>query len=67
MAKPKATNGNDKHEKLCEAAKEAIDQVHGDTSVTRGQTLTSLKDVREHLDLLVFSLENDDADDADEE
>lgn len=41
-----------KHEKLVAAAKEAVDAVHADTSVTQQQTVDSLEEIVEHAELL---------------
>jgi hypothetical protein len=54
-----------KHDQLCDAAKKAIDRVHGDTSVSLGMTLESLSDVRDHLDVLIDAVECDLARQAD--
>jgi hypothetical protein len=44
------------HERLCEAAKKAVDAVHQDTTVDVGITLMSLKGIREHVDILIESV-----------
>lgn len=52
-------NGVYRHEKLCEAAKSAIDEVVGDVSVSLETTLASLKDIQEHLEMRINGLEMD--------
>jgi hypothetical protein len=42
-----------KHDDLCEDAKRAIDNVHNDISVPLDTTLESLRDLREHIDVLI--------------
>lgn len=58
-----------KHDGLVIAAKTAINEVHGDTSVDQQHTLDSLRDIREHIDTQIEALEddleNDDDDDPD--
>jgi hypothetical protein len=50
---------SDKHhlEKV-EDAKRAIDKVHSDTSVDKDVTEDSLKEIRDHVDILIESLES---------
>lgn len=55
-----------KHEKLCEEAEAAIGRVNSDTSVNPGTTLASLRALRDHINLLIDAIENDDAEDAEE-
>ena len=45
-----------RHDELIAAAKESIDELHSDTSVSPEQTLTDLKDVRDHLDITIDAL-----------
>jgi len=47
------------HEHLCEKAKTAIQAIHGDTSVSIEQTLNSLKDLRDEIDILIEAVETD--------
>lgn len=47
------------HELLCSDAANAISKVHGDTDVTLEETLSSLTDLREHLDMLIDAVEHD--------
>ena len=47
------------HEHLCERAKEAIQAVHGDSSVSIEQTLDSLQDLRGEIDTLIDCVETD--------
>lgn len=49
-----------------EEAKAAIDKVNVDTSMNPGTTLASLRDIRDHVDLLMDAIENDDSADAEE-
>lgn len=59
--------------RLLEDAKKAADAIHADTSVEREITISRLEDLREHLDVLIESVDTDisddarDADDADDE
>lgn len=47
------------HERLVEAARDAIDAVHNDTSVPRQRTLESLRSLYEHIDPMVEALAAD--------
>jgi hypothetical protein len=42
-----------RHRLLIEAAEDAADKLHSDTSVSLQQTLDSLEELREHVDELV--------------
>lgn len=44
---------------LLEAAIAAIDEFHGDTSVSQEETLEGLKDIRSHVALLCQTLEDE--------
>lgn len=55
-----------KHEKLCEAAKAAIDTVNSDTSVSPQATLTSLRDIRRHITMLMDAIEESECEDDEE-
>lgn len=46
------------HDRLLEAAKMAADSLHTDTSVSPQETLSSLRDLREHIDYLIDAVEN---------
>lgn len=46
-----------KHEELLEKAREAIDRVFGDTSVSQSQTRESLEDLRSHIRIQLDTLE----------
>jgi hypothetical protein len=48
-----------KHELLCEAAEEAINAVHGDDSVSREQTHTSLEELVEHTEVCISAVATD--------
>jgi uncharacterized protein YcbX len=48
-----------KHEKLLEAAKRAVDALHADTSVALVVTLASLRDLRDHIDMMISALEEE--------
>lgn len=54
------------HEKLVEAAEEAINAVHGDTSVEQRQTVESLSELVSHAENLQSIVEQEIAD-ADED
>jgi hypothetical protein len=45
-----------RHSDLCVAAKEAIDALHRDTSVSQAATRCDLRDLREHIDMLLEGL-----------
>lgn len=45
-----------KHEKLCEAALEAVTKVFSDNSVGRSTTRESLKNLRDEIDILLDTL-----------
>ena len=47
------------HENLCEKAKEAIQAIHSDTSVSLEQTLDSLEELRGEIDILIDAVETD--------
>ena len=47
------------HDQLVEAAKKSIDDVLSDTSVSMHDTLDSLRDLDEHIQVLVDSLRSD--------
>lgn len=47
------------HEHLCEKAKEAIQAIHGDTSVSLEQTLDSLEELKGEIDILIDAVETD--------
>jgi hypothetical protein len=42
-----------RHEKLLQAAKEAADALHSDTSVSLHETFRSLGDLRDHIEVLM--------------
>lgn len=44
------------HEELVEKAKDAINKVFGDQSVSRRETKESLKDLRDEIDILLDTL-----------
>jgi Mg2+ and Co2+ transporter CorA len=46
-----------RHSDLLKRAKDAIDQLHSDTSVSASKTLQSLRDVKEHLETTIEALE----------
>jgi hypothetical protein len=48
------------HLQLVSDAKRAIDRVFGDTSVDRGTTRASLKEIRDEVDVKLDSLDSDD-------
>ena len=56
-----------KHEQLLEAAKKAADLIFSDTSVPPADTRASLVDLRDHIDMLVDTVEHSMADDNGEE
>jgi hypothetical protein len=47
----------DYYKQLCEDAKKAADRVHQDQSVPASVTRASLKDLRDHIDVLIESLD----------
>ena len=47
------------HEHLCRQAAEAISEVHSDMDVSLETTLSSLEELREHLDMLIDAVEHD--------
>lgn len=47
------------HETLCELAKDAIDRVHADTSVSKTETRASLRGLAEHAENLRTSVSED--------
>lgn len=51
------------HLEKVEDAKASIDKVHADTTVPAGVTKDSLKEIREHLDILIESSHDGGADD----
>lgn len=51
------------HERLLDDAKKAADNLHGDTSVDPAETLSSLKDLRGHVEILIEAVDADDGDD----
>jgi hypothetical protein len=48
-----------KKDELVDAAKEAIDEVFGDTSVSKETTMERMKDLRSHIDDSMTSLRED--------
>ena len=44
------------HEQLCEQALKAINRVHSDTSVSFSETYRSLRDLKEHIGMLIDSI-----------
>lgn len=54
MAKRKSS-----HEQYVELAEDALDRVHSDTSVPASVTKRSLKNLRDHLDILITSTSED--------
>lgn len=48
---------NNAHEAKVRAAKEAVDEVFRDTSVSQKETKTSLEDIREYTEERISSLE----------
>jgi len=46
-----------KHDSLLQEAKKAVDKLHTDSSVDKETTLSSLEDLREHVETLIQSLE----------
>ena len=55
MAKKKKT----KHEKLVEAATNAIEALNADSSVSIEKTISSLDDLRDHIDVCIEALNED--------
>jgi hypothetical protein len=47
------------HERRCDSAKKAVDAVHQDTTVDVATTMMSLKDIREHVNILIESVASD--------
>lgn len=47
------------HEALVEKAIEAIKEVFGDTSVSKRETISSLKSLIDEIEIMVDALEND--------
>lgn len=47
------------HDELVKAAKKAINRVFSDTSVSREETINSLKDLSEEIDVLIDAAESD--------
>ena len=47
------------HEQLKNAVSEALDSLYGDTSVPRSTTKNSLEELREDIDLLLETLDDD--------
>lgn len=47
---------NDEHDILLEAAKEAADELFGDTSVSRSKTAKSLRDLVGHIESMLDTL-----------
>lgn len=55
-----------RHGDLCKQAKEAIDALHRDTSVSQVATRCDLRDLREHIDMLLEGLGGSDLGDYEE-
>jgi hypothetical protein len=49
----------DGHEELLETAKRAINAVFGDTSVSRGQTRESMKELRDEIDTMLEAMDEE--------
>ncbi len=47
---------NDKHDELVETAKQAINKVFGDRSVSGKQTKESLKELRDEIEIILDTL-----------
>jgi hypothetical protein len=47
-----------KHDDLLDAAKQAADALHADTSVPLSETLMSLRDLGGHVDMLIDAVEH---------
>lgn len=48
-----------RHETLCNQAKAAINEVYSDTLVSRSETLESLFDIREEINILIEAITED--------
>jgi len=47
------------HEDLCKEAKDAVNKVFSDQSVSRSETKSSLQDIRDEIDVLLDTLRKD--------